>query len=64
MLYGDLQSAGYRGFGLNEDRPTSRRIAYGRLRDARAIVGPLDTRAPLHSTVHQLWLAPGAAVQG
>jgi FkbM family methyltransferase len=62
-FYEDLQSAGYRGFGLQEDRRTGRRIAYGHLRDTRAIITPLDPRGPVGQIVHQLWLAPGTSIQ-
>jgi FkbM family methyltransferase len=63
-FYEDLESAGYRGFSLNETRQTGRRIAYGQLTDARAIVKPLERSAPIGNFVHQLWLAPGASIPG
>ena len=61
-LYEDLWSAGLRGLSVREDWPTVRAIAYGRRRHTRELLRPLDPRAQLTGSAHQLWLGPGASV--
>lgn len=51
-------AAGYRGWSVDSSPAATRRTAYARRVDARALLGPL-ARAAGDAWPHQLWAAPG-----
>ena len=55
---GLFRAAGYRGWSVDSSPEATRRTAYARRPDARALLGPLERGAD-DAWPHQLWAAPG-----